>query len=69
MNMEDASVVEVKELVLASSLDANDTRASERTQDTWRHAPTERGMDEAESRDHAILRAATQLLDGGLDFG
>ncbi len=68
MDMDDAPVIEMKELVLAASLDANDARARERPKHSRRHTPPERWMNEAESRDHATLRATTQLLDGSLHF-
>lgn len=67
--MDDAPIVEMKKLMLSSSLDADDASASQCARHARRHSPTQRWMQKAESRDHATLRAAAQLLDGSLDFG
>lgn len=67
--MDDASVVEMQELMLASALDTNDAGAGKCARHARRHAATQGGMDEPEPRDDAPLGAATELFDSGLDFG
>jgi hypothetical protein len=68
VHVHDAPVIQMKELVLAPSLNARDARADERTKDRGSHATPEGGMQQASTNDRAPPRAATQHVHGGFDF-
>jgi hypothetical protein len=66
--MHDASLLEVKQLVLAAPLDARDVCAGECAAHLRTHATTQRRMEKRQPGDFAAKRTTTQLVDGGLDF-
>lgn len=67
--MQDASIIEVQELVLSAALDARDTRASERAKHARADATAKRGMQEAQPSDEVALGVSPQHVDCSLDFG
>lgn len=68
MHMKDATVGEVKELVLATALDARHRRALQRAEHPRNDATTERGMKEANRGQRSSFDGATQHAHGALHF-
>jgi hypothetical protein len=67
--MKNSPIVEMKQLVLSSALDAFDARTRERTETRWRETSLESGMQQPETRDGAALRSPAQHVHRCFDFG
>ena len=68
MRMENPPVVEVQQLVLATALNARDTRTDESPKLPWIETPTQRGMQHAHAHDRAPACACTQHGESGFYF-
>jgi hypothetical protein len=66
--MENATVVEVQQLVLASALDASDVRAGERAKLLRIETSTQRRVEHAHAHDHAATRTGAQHVESGFYF-
>jgi hypothetical protein len=67
--VENPTVLEVQQLMLATPLDASDPRADECTELRWFDPATERGMQHVHTLDGAPSRARAQHLQSGFDLG
>ena len=66
--MENSTVFEVQQLVLATALDARDSRPDEGPKLLWTETPTQRGMQYAHAHDRATTCACAQHVEGGFYF-
>ena len=69
MRMENSTVFEVQQLVLAATLDASDSRTNEGPKLLRIETPTQRGMQYAHAHDGAPARTCAQHLESGFYFG
>jgi hypothetical protein len=66
--MENPTVIEVQQLVLAAALDASDPRADERPKLGRPETATQCGVQHAHAHDRASTRARAQYLESGFYF-
>ena len=67
--MEDATVFEVQQLMLASALDASDARTDECPKLLRIETATQRGVQHAHAHDRATTRTRAQHFESGFYFG
>jgi hypothetical protein len=67
--MENSTVIEVQQLVLASALHASDARADESAKLLRIETSTQRGVQHAHAHDRAATRTRAQHFEGGFYFG
>jgi hypothetical protein len=68
MRMENATVVEVQQLMLAPTLDASDVRAGECAKLLRIETSAQRGVEHAHAHDHAATRTGSQHFESGFYF-
>jgi hypothetical protein len=68
MGVENATIIEVEQLMLSTPLDARDTRADERAELRRLEPTLQRRMQHAHSGDGAAACASAQHLERGFDF-
>lgn len=68
MNVHDATIVEMHQLMLSATLDRVHSRAAESTQCGRRDATAQRRMQHSNSLDRRVLNCAPQSTDSSLDF-
>ena len=66
--MENPTVVEVQQLVLASALDASDAGTDECAKLLRIETSTQRGVQHAHAHDRATTRTRAQHFESGFDF-
>jgi hypothetical protein len=69
VRMEHATIIEVEQLMLATSLHASDARADERTELCGCESATQGRMEQARARDGTANGTCAQHLHRGFDFG
>ena len=69
MNVKDAPVLEVNQLMLTASFDLADTRSTQRAQRSRRHSSPKRRVKHFHALDDRVLDGGAQRGSGSFDFG